>query len=382
MERAVKIFVAISAILIILGFTASIHCSKPIFYVYGSMACLSCEKFSAELKKSFGEDSIVFREIDQNPENLDQMVSIYEVAFPELKKSELVIPLTIVVVDGEIRGVISGEVSMDLVKEVIESSQNLTLIYPDGRIIRGNYPELSNLIRDIIFKGATQEKKYSSISQVILPILGAAAADSVNPCTFSVFTALLLMSMFFRGRGGMVKVGAAFISAIYLAYYLLGLGLVKVFAAFIWLRYAIAVAGIVLGSYEISTSLKRGFRSPLPKPLYKFTSNLVDRVSTKPAAPLAFGMGLIVSFTLLPCSAGPYLVALSLIAGLSDFERYAALAIYNLVFVVPLVFILISLGIAAQVSSKIKKFRSEKMTLLNLISASLLILICIWALFQ
>ena len=217
---------------------------------------------------------------------------------------------------------------------------------------------------------------------MILPILGAAAADSVNPCTFSVFTALLLMSMFFRGRGGMVKVGAAFISAIYLAYYLLGLGLVKVFAAFIWLRYAIAVAGIVLGSYEIFTSLKRGFRSPLPKPLYKFTSSLVDRVSTKSAAPLAFGMGLIVSFTLLPCSAGPYLVALSLIAGLSDFERYAALAIYNLVFVVPLVFILISLGIAAQVSSKIKKFRSEKMTLLNLISASLLILICIWALFQ
>ncbi|RLG07803.1 MAG: cytochrome c biogenesis protein CcdA, partial [Thaumarchaeota archaeon] len=114
----------------------------------------------------------------------------------------------------------------------------------------------------------------------------------------------------------------------------------------------------------------------------KFTSSLVDRVSTKSAAPLAFGMGLIVSFTLLPCSAGPYLVALSLIAGLSDFERYSALAIYNLVFVVPLIFILISLGIAAQVSSKIKKFRSEKMTLLNLISASLLISICIWALFQ
>ncbi len=382
MDGTAKILIAISVTLLILSLTASINCSKPTFYVYGSMACLSCEKFSAELKKAFGEDSMIFKEIDQNPENLDQMVSIYEAAFPELRKSELIIPLTIVVVDGEVKGVISGEVSMDLIREVLKSSQNLTLVYPDGKIIRGNYPQLSKMIREILFKGAVEERKYSSISQVMLPILGAAAADSVNPCTFSVFTALLLMSMFFRGKGGMVGVGVAFISAIYVAYYLLGLGLVKIFAAFTWLRYVIAVAGIILGSYEIFTSLRRGFRSPLPKPLYRFTSNLVDHVSAKSAAPIAFGIGIIVSFTLLPCSAGPYLVALSLIAGLSDLERYAALAVYNLVFVIPLISILVSLSIAAQASRRLKKFRSEKMSLLNVISASLLILICIWALFQ
>lgn len=382
MGKAARILTLTLLLMTILGLMTPTNCSKAIFYVYGSMVCHECEEFSQELRKTFGEDSIVFREIDQNPGNLEQMVSIFEATFPDLKKSDLRTPLTVVVVEGEVKGVILRKVPISLVEDILESPQNLTTIYPDGKLVRKEDAQLSRKIIEIMSGKSIVERRYLSIQQVMLPVLGAAAADSINPCTFSVFTALLLMTMFFRGRSGMVKVGIAFISAVYMAYYLLGLGLIRVFAAFTWLRYVIAVAGIVFGSYEIFTSLSRGFKSPLPRPLYKFTSKLVDQISTKSAVPFAFGIGIIVSFTLLPCSAGPYLVALSLIAELSDLERYLALVIYNIVFVIPLIAILASVGAAAHISKKLKKFRSKRVNLLSMISAVLLILICIWVLLQ
>jgi len=366
---------------IFLSVIPSTTCSKTVFYIYGSASCFSCKAFSDELKNAFGAEVVVFKEIGESAENLEAMISIYQAAFPEVEKSEMIIPLTVILIDDQVKAVIAGEASIQFIEEVMKSEQGLTLVYPNGKIVKTNNEKLAEKIRSIL-GGCSVEHRYSAIHQVLIPILGAAAADSVNPCTFSVFTALLLMSMFFRGRTGMIKAGSAFVLAIYLAYYLLGLGIVRIFMTFLWLRYLIAGAGIILGSYEVFTSLRGEFKSPLPRPLYKLTSNLIDRVSQKSTAPIAFAIGFVVSFTLLPCSAGPYLVALSLIAGLSSLERFIALAIYNAVFVVPLIIILASIILTAKTAGKIKRFRSKRIHLLNLISASLLIAVCIWTLLQ
>lgn len=383
MDAILKILVPALIFMSILGLMIPANCSRTIFYVYGSMMCPECEEFSTELKKTFGEGSLVFREISQNSENLKQLVSIYEAAFPTLEKSKLVIPLTVIVVDGAVKGVVSGKTSMDLLRDIATSAiQDMVLVYPDGRIVIERDPQLSKVVAETVLGGSIRERDHPGFSQVLFPVLVAAAADSINPCTFTLFTALLLMTMFFKGRGGMIRTGIAFISAVYIAYYLLGLGLIKVFMAFTWLKYLVAVAGIALGSYEISMSLIGGFKSPLPRPIYNFTSNLVGQVSKKAIIPLAFGAGFIVSFTLLPCSAGPYFVALSLIAGLSDLEKYLVLMMYNAIFVAPLVAILASVGAAAHLSKSIKKFRSKRVDLLSITSSSLLIAVCIWALLQ
>ena len=128
-----------------------------------------------------------------------------------------------------------------------------------------------------------------TVGEVLAPVIAAALADSVNPCTFSVFTALMLMIMFFKGRARMLQAGGAFIAAVYLMYYLMGLGLIRVFAELWWIVYVVAAAGIALGSYELYTSLAEGrFKSPLPRPLYRFTERMVDAVSRKGAIPVSY----------------------------------------------------------------------------------------------
>lgn len=221
-----------------------------------------------------------------------------------------------------------------------------------------------------------------SVDEILAPVIAAALADSVNPCTFSVFTALMLMIMFFKGRARMLQAGGAFIAAVYLMYYLMGLGLIRVFAELWWLVYVVAAAGIALGSYELYTSLAEGkFKSPLPRPLYRFTERMVDAVSRKGAIPLCFGLGVLVSLTLLPCSSGPYLIALCLMSKLPFCEVCGLLCLYNLIFVAPLIGILAAVTAAESYVKKVKRFRAQGLRWMNIVASILLIAVCVYVLF-
>ena len=357
------------------------------FYIYGSTKCLACNLFKTFVKEKFGEDSIVFNELVGNKSNAEVFVSIYDLVFPEVDKSRLAIPLTVVVVDDRVAAVVVGAyVSGDFWSNVLNNSEGILLVDPSGKISRIYNQTIERKLESLIkmpvqADASTHSEADQQTKNILIPVLIAASSDSVNPCTFSVFTALLLLTMYVGGRGRMVLNGLAFISAIYLAYYLLGLGLIKMFAAIPWLKYAVIALGLTVGGYEVFTSLGGKFKSPLPKAFREATSKLIDKASSATTAPLAFAAGLIISFTLLPCSSGPYLVATSLIADLPLAERLALLGIYNLVFIAPLVLILLAMGVAEKkVRKKIKEWRTRHLHILNAIAGGLLILISFWAL--
>ena len=86
------------------------------------------------------------------------------------------------------------------------------------------------------------------------------------------------------------------------------------------------------------------------------------------------------SLTLLPCSSGPYLVALCLMSRLSFCEACGLLCLYNLIFVAPLVGILMVIAAAESYARRVKRLRTRGLRWMNIIASALLIAVCVYVL--
>lgn len=200
--------------------------------------------------------------------------------------------------------------------------------------------------------------KESWIPQWILPsIISLAIVDSINPCTFLLFTAILLLAVGSIGRGRGLTVGLSFIAAVFLGYYLLGLGLSFIMPIIPYLKYIVGLVGLTAGSVNIARGFCRGFKPGAPKAIRGFVYNLVGLAYVNPL--LSFTLGSIVSFTLLPCSGGPYLVGIALLSNLRDpLYRHLLLLLYNTVFISPLLLILILTILSSRYCDRLNALRT------------------------
>ncbi|MDK2463804.1 MAG: hypothetical protein QI223_03395 [Candidatus Korarchaeota archaeon] len=378
-----KAVTAAALVSLILGLSVVSAQGSVNFCLYGSSSCPACVQLKKFLTEEFGSDVLRFNEVYGNETNAEKLARIYDLAFPNLPAHERYIPVTGVFCNGRLVAVVVGVPELDesFWRELASRRDGILLVLHNGTTIQSEDPQLISSLEEI-FGGASSPTGPATrtAAEVLIPVTTAALADSVNPCTFSVFTALLLLSMSAGGKRRSLSVGGAFIAAVFMAYYALGLGLIRVFSTIPWLKYAVAILGLVVGSYEVITSLGGSFKSPLPDPLYRTTSRLVEWTSHAASVPLAFCAGLLISVTLLPCSSGPYLVATSLLAGLPGYQRLALLGMYNTIFVTPLVLILLVVGLLERRVRDVKVWRSKKLHVLNLVAGSLLIVICLWAL--
>ncbi len=179
---------------------------------------------------------------------------------------------------------------------------------------------------------------------VFLPVLiSSALVDSVNPCAFSVL--VITMSFLFGlgiSRGRVLKIGGAYIAGIFLVYFMVGLGLLRVFSFF----------GIphILGKTGAAVLLFLGLLAILsfsfPQLSVKF--KLPDFIHGKMAAliskasfPGALFLGILVALFEFPCTGGPYLMILGLLHDNATGIGLSYLFLYNLIFIMPLVVILL-----------------------------------------
>jgi len=199
-----------------------------------------------------------------------------------------------------------------------------------------------------------------------------AMTDSINPCTFVIYTMLLIaLSVREVSKRRLYLVGAAFIAAVYISYYLLGVGLLY-FAGHLPLWVA-GVAAIVFGAYTIATGLMEKSRIADKKGVKK-------RIFSSDATAVgAFTLGIIVSTTLLPCSAGSYLVYAIIISKAGEALALLLLALYNLVFVLPLVIILLAMGSVTE-SKRFSQAMVRRSRELSVVAGILLIAIGVWVL--
>ncbi len=178
----------------------------------------------------------------------------------------------------------------------------------------------------------------------LLPLIVAAAlVDSVNPCAFSVLI-LTLAFLFSIGklRSDALRVGGLYIAGIFVAYMLIGLGILQALSFFNIPNFMGKVGASLLILAGVINLVNEFFpKFPIKLKIPDAAHHTMARLAERSSAPLAFVLGAFVGLCEFPCTGGPYLAALGL---LHDSATYVSgltyLTLYNLVFVAPLVVIL------------------------------------------
>ena len=204
----------------------------------------------------------------------------------------------------------------------------------------------------------------------VAAVVGGSLVDAINPCAFAVLIILMSAILAAGNSRKALFAGLAFSVSIFISYFLMGLGLYK----------ALSVGGLAGGFFKIVgwvaivmglANLKdyfwygKGFLVEVPLSWRPRLKSLINSV-TSPLG--AFGVGFLVSLFLLPCTSGPYIVILGMLAQKAiDIQAIFYLILYNLIFVTPMVIITLAVykGFNPQ---KAEEARQKRLRILHLIA--------------
>ena len=218
-----------------------------------------------------------------------------------------------------------------------------------------------------------------STKKLTIPaVISAAAVDAINPCAFTVLILLLTAILLNHNRKKALFAGISFTIAIFISYFLMGLGLYSAIqysglTHFIFI--ATAILAILVGLFNLKDYFWYGklFIMEVPRSWRPRMKTTIQKVASVPGA---FLVGFIVSLFLLPCTSGPYIVILGLLAKTTT-KNYAILLLilYNLIFILPMLIItgLVYFGITT--TEKAERWRTTKLKTLHLIAGIVLILL-------
>lgn len=204
--------------------------------------------------------------------------------------------------------------------------------------------------------------------ELTLPtIIISALVDSINPCAFAVLIFLLLYLSTIGATRRTLKIGVVYILTVFIVYFLAGLGLLTTIQSIGLTRqifYLAALISIGAGLINIKDFFWYGKGISLAIP--ESRKGTIEKYIKKASMPAAIILGILVSMFELPCTGGVYLAILSLIAKNAYSSAIPYLLLYNLIFILPLVIILLAVyfGVSAE---KAEKLRVEKRKWLRLI---------------
>lgn len=200
-------------------------------------------------------------------------------------------------------------------------------------------------------------------------IMGAALADSINPCVLGVLIFLCaFMARVFKTRRSLLVGGLLYTAVVYATYLALGFGILQVTvsvgiaSAFYW---AAAIIAIAAGIFEIKDFFwyGRGFTlQMLPgagNRLKKYTKKIEVAYERHPRLSYLFIglLGVFVVLVELPCTGAPYFAVLALLAKGSYAVAVPYLLLYNFIFILPLI-VVITLAYFGR-SSRMEEWRSH-----------------------
>jgi cytochrome c biogenesis protein CcdA len=176
----------------------------------------------------------------------------------------------------------------------------------------------------------------------VLAVIGASLVDAINPCAFAVLIILMATILATGDNKKALKSGLSFSTSIFISYFLMGLGLYKAIGLTNITSAVYTVVGwlaIVLGLFNLKDWLWYGKGFLMEVPLgWRPTLKSTIKSATSPLS--AFLIGFIVSLILLPCTSGPYIVILAMLAEKAlQAKAVVYLTIYNLIFVSPMILI-------------------------------------------
>ena len=187
----------------------------------------------------------------------------------------------------------------------------------------------------------------------LLAVAAGGLADGINPCAF-VTLAFLLSYLALVGRRGKVLLlaGSAFAAGVFLAYFLVGLGLLEILSRIRWFALAgrmltliAAGAAGVLGLLSLRDFLRarRGraaeAKLQLSERLKRRIHGVIrDRVRGRFVAAPSFATGFFVALLEFPCTGQVYFPIVLVLRRIAPLRVQAVLylLLYNLLFILPL----------------------------------------------
>ena len=218
----------------------------------------------------------------------------------------------------------------------------------------------------------------------LLPlVVFSSLLDSVHPCSFSI---LLITIAFLFGiqitRRKILQIGGTYILGIFAAYFLIGLGILKVLHLFNTPHFMGKLGASLLVLFGIINLINHFFPSfpiklKLPKALHTTMAGLMEKSSF----PAAFGLGVLVGICQFPCMGGPYLMVIGLLrAQATYFRGFSYLLLYNIILIVPLVTVL-WISADKMLVEKMQEWKKTKTSNLKLWAGLLMIIIGILIVF-
>jgi cytochrome c-type biogenesis protein len=201
---------------------------------------------------------------------------------------------------------------------------------------------------------APAEAMQMYLPKITLPtVIVAAAVDGINPCAFTVLL-LFITAMLATMQSGeqnlrvvrtrLLSLGGIYIAAVFLTYLGLGVGLLKTLDFFTRQHLPArlgALAAILFGLWMLKDFFLPDSKWRLQAPAQVGT--VARQMAKKATIPALVLGGFLIGLCTVPCSGAVYLGVLSLLAlQPSALLGYSYLVLYNMIFVLPLVIILIA----------------------------------------
>jgi len=207
-------------------------------------------------------------------------------------------------------------------------------------------------------------------------VIGASLVDAINPCAFAVLIILMTTILATGNSKKALVTGLAFAASIYTSYLLMGLGLYKAIelGGISGIFYhLIGYLAILLGILNLKDYFWYGKFFIMEVPL-SWRPKLKQILNSITGPIGALSIGFLVSLILLPCTSGPYIVILGMLANnTTEIRAIWYLILYNLIFVSPM--ILISYAVYKGYDpKKAENIRQKHLRTLHLIAG--LILLC------
>lgn len=217
--------------------------------------------------------------------------------------------------------------------------------------------------------------------EATLPTLAAvlvtAAVDSINPCAIGV--ALLLVATLIKQdrRRDILKIGLIYITAVYVTYFVAGLGILHFLTGLPvqianYVTVFVALLVIIGGLLEIKDFFwyGKGESLMIPEEYAEKIADKMDELTT----PMAILLGIFVAAVELPCTGGPYLAILTIISQQGiNMTAYGLMALYNLIFVMPLIIIVVLSYLGSYKVSEMKEWKHMNKARMRLAAGLLMV---------
>jgi cytochrome c biogenesis protein CcdA/glutaredoxin len=252
------------------------------------------------------------------------------------------------------------------------------------KVFMGDRPIIDNFFQEAEnFLGSSKDlsepliekEEHQDIGITAAAVIMGSAVDAVNPCEFAVLIILMTAILASGNRKRALRAGLAFSLSIFISYFLMGLGLYQALSignVSLWFYTIIGWLAIIIGLLNLKDYFwyGKGILMEVPLSWRPKLKGLINSI-TNPWG--AFAIGFVVSLFLLPCTSGPYIVILGLLAK----KTYLAQALwylflYNVIFILPMLFITFATYKGFD-PSMAEKIRQKRLRLLHLIAGVLML---------